>query len=93
MKKLSLIAILGIAAAFTACSDDSSSAGGNACLYKYSNGTQMCIEGDATLVDMMCVGSENVTVEKTSGCPSGAKAQCAEGDVTSFYYEDGAECF
>ena len=53
----------------------------------------MCTEGASQLIDMLCVGSENVTVEKGSGCPSGAKAQCAEGDVTSFYYEDGAECF
>lgn len=93
MKKLSLIAILGIAAAFTACSDDSSSAGNTSCLFKYSNGTQMCTEGASQLIDMLCVGSENVTVEKGSGCPSGAKKECPEGDMTSFYYEDGAECF
>ena len=92
MKKLSLLAIIGFAAALTACGDDSSSASSSACLYKYSNGSQMCMEGDAAIIDAMCLGSENITVEKTGACPSGAKAQCPEDGITSFYYDDGVTC-
>lgn len=92
MKKLSLLAIIGFAAALTACGDDSSSAGSSACLYKYSNGSQMCMEGDSDAIDALCLGSENIAVEKLGACPSGAKAQCPEMGVTSFYYDEGAAC-
>ncbi|MBO7383295.1 MAG: hypothetical protein K6E57_06810 [Fibrobacter sp.] len=94
MKKLSLISIIAMAAAFTACSDDESS-GGDACLFKYEDGSQMCIDGDASTVDLLCGGSSTgVKTESVSSCPSGATATCPDDGmgITNYYYEEGATC-
>lgn len=99
MKKLSLLAIIGFAAALTACGDDSSSAGGTAsCTYNYKAtefmpASKQCIESDEMYIDMLgCSNTANYTAERGSGCPSGATVKCGDQGVTTYLYEEGATC-
>lgn len=93
MKKIMIAAAaIAMAAAFTACGDDSSSGSSSkACVYK-SNGVITNCVGDAGMVEEMCEG-ENA--ELVDACPAGFTAECPTGDDmfgTNYYYIEGVQC-
>ncbi|MCQ2055652.1 MAG: hypothetical protein MJY82_10260 [Fibrobacter sp.] len=109
MKKIiTIVAVFGLAMAFTACGDDSSSnpgpnmgpknnADNKACLISYSDGSKRCNMGTSAV--MFCGGtgsSDGVsfTSEAVADCPAGENVKCADTDGSLSYFYDATmtEC-
>lgn len=97
MKKIiTIAATLCIAAAFTACGDDSSTSSGGSsgfCLTTYDDGYMECSNNSISMT--LCGGSgsangSSFSSSKVSTCPEGASLTCNEQDGATTAYYNGS---